>query len=97
MQQFAHFVDWAATERRLGIVNGASLHMPNLWPGEQKLVASSRVPPLPTSADRRRRGRAQTYGQGSAIHPVLPENEKACILQAFLVAGAGFEPATFGL
>ncbi|HKG38043.1 MAG TPA: beta-galactosidase [Conexibacter sp.] len=40
MKQFAHFVDWRAIEQRLGIVNGANLHMPNRWPGEQKLVAS---------------------------------------------------------
>jgi len=39
MKQFTHYIDWRAVENVVDS-HGLNLHMPNAWPGDQKLVAS---------------------------------------------------------
>jgi hypothetical protein len=39
MKQFTHYIDWREIESVVAS-HGLNLHMPNLWPGDQRLVAS---------------------------------------------------------
>ena len=39
MKQFTHYIDWREIETVVAS-HGLNLHMPNLWPGDQRLVAS---------------------------------------------------------